>query len=187
MKKLYDPFYYVYLLLRFVFVVLRENIYKHFKKEVIDKVRVMRRNSLETKKIKEIMVIGIDFDGTCVDHKYPYIGKDIPHCIETLKMLVEKGNQLILYTMRSHKEKEPNALQSTLDDAVMWFQQNNIPLYGVNNNPTQHQWTISPKVYCNLYIDDAALGIPLMFEVGYTRPFVNWLEVQKLLKKKNIL
>ena len=34
------------------------------------------------------MIIAVDFDGTIVEHKYPYIGKEIPFAIDTLKKLV---------------------------------------------------------------------------------------------------
>lgn len=57
------------------------------------------------------MKIGIDFDGTCVTHDYPRIGKDIG-AVPVLKELVERGHKLILNTMRSGKE---------LEDAVEWF------------------------------------------------------------------
>jgi hypothetical protein len=63
-----------------------------------------------------------------------------------------------------------------LEDAVYWFNQNNIPLWGVNANPDQHTWTTSPKPYAHLYIDDAALGVPLV-HVENERPFVDWTAV----------
>lgn len=115
------------------------------------------------------MTIAIDFDGTCVTHDYPKIGKDIG-AVPVLKKLVYKNHKLILYTMRSGDE---------LNDAVNWFKDNNIPLYG----PTQDEWTSSPKCYANLYIDDAALGIPLAFDksIDTNRPFVDWNKVEKLL------
>ena len=46
------------------------------------------------------MIICVDFDGTCVSHAYPDIGDDIG-AIPVLKAMVEAGNLLILYTMRS--------------------------------------------------------------------------------------
>ena len=85
------------------------------------------------------MIIAIDFDGTCVTHEYPKIGKDIG-AIPVLKKLLKNGNNIILYTMRSGKE---------LIDAVDWFNKNEISLYGVNTNPSQSSWTLSPKVYAN--------------------------------------
>jgi hydroxymethylpyrimidine pyrophosphatase-like HAD family hydrolase len=46
------------------------------------------------------MIIAIDFDGTCVTHEFPKVGKDI-NAVPVLKALVENGHQLVLFTMRS--------------------------------------------------------------------------------------
>jgi hypothetical protein len=122
------------------------------------------------------MIIAIDFDGTCVTHDYPKIGKDIGS-IPYLKKLVKNEHQLILYTMRSGKE---------LEDAINWFYENNILLYSIQKDPNQISWTSSNKCYANLYIDDAALGIPLIENV-HSKPYVDWEKVNLLLIKKNIL
>jgi hypothetical protein len=120
------------------------------------------------------MYIAIDFDGTCVTHEYPRVGKDIG-AVPVLKKLTDSGHQLILNTMRSGDE---------LADAIQWFIDNDIPLYGVNENPTQKSWTASPKVYAHLYIDDAALGCPLMFNNAVSnRPFVNWELVDQYIDR----
>ena len=64
------------------------------------------------------------------------------------------------------------------------FIDNDIPLFGANENPTQKSWTTSPKVHANLYIDDAALGCPLIFDHAISsRPFVNWVMVEEILEK----
>jgi len=124
------------------------------------------------------LIIAVDFDGTCVTHDYPAVGKDIG-AVPILKRLAEAGHQLILWTMRSGKE---------LDDAVRWFADNGIPLYGINFNPKQKSWTSSPKAYAQLYIDDAACGCPLTYELTLSdRPFVSWDGVEKYLLHKNIL
>ena len=117
------------------------------------------------------VVIAVDFDGTCVTHDYPYIGSDIG-AVPVLKELVDAGYNLVLNTMRSGRLEK---------DAVKWFKENNIPLYGVNCNPDQKSWTSSPKVFADLYIDDAALGIPLKISPTSTRPFVDWVAVRELL------
>ena len=57
----------------------------------------------------------------------------------------------------------------------------------VNNNPEQRSWTQSPKVFANLYIDDAALGIPLKTLPTATRPFVDWQAVREMLVKEGYL
>ncbi len=118
------------------------------------------------------MIIAIDFDGTCVAHEYPEIGRDIG-AVPVLKELIKEGHQLILFTMRGGE---------CLSKAVGWFDKNDIELYGINTNPAQSEWTDSPKAYAELYIDDAGLNIPLvrMAKTG-TRDYVDWAEVRKIL------
>lgn len=124
------------------------------------------------------MIIAVDFDGTCVTHDYPNIGKDIG-AVPVLKELVENGHKIILYTMRCDKE---------LKEAVQWFESNDIPLFGINENLTQRKWTKSPKIYAHLYIDDAALGVPLILDEGMSnRPFVDWKAVKVLLQNTGVL
>ena len=125
------------------------------------------------------MTIAIDFDGTCVTHEYPNIGREVEGCVDVLKELVREGHKLILYTMRSGKH---------LEDAVDWFKEHGIPLWGINKNPTQSAWTKSPKIYANLYIDDAACGCPLIYDKSKAcRPFVDWDAVKIILLRNGFL
>ncbi len=123
------------------------------------------------------MIIAVDFDGTCVTHEYPNMGKDIG-AEPILKALVASGHKIILLTMRDSLE---------LEDAVKWFSDREIPLFGINDNPEQYVWTSSPKVYAQLYIDAAALGCPLIhpvrpeFSMFSSRPYVNWSAVAQML------
>ncbi len=139
------------------------------------------------------MTIAIDFDGTCVTHEFPRLGKDIG-AVPVLKELVDIGHHLILFTMRSDiSYAESNegemliAPGNYLTDAINWFKRHNIPLYGIQQNPTQHTWTTSPKVYADLYIDDSALGCPLTMSLEEPRPFVDWIKVREILKKSGYL
>ena len=116
------------------------------------------------------MKIAIDFDGTCVDHKYPNIGVDAPDAVRTLKKLVAAGHQLILYTMRHGQE---------LNDAVRWFGERAIKLHGVQRDPQQDAWTGSPKCYAEIYVDDAAFGAPLITLAKFARPCINWMKVRQ--------
>lgn len=125
------------------------------------------------------MIIAVDFDGTCVTHDYPNIGKDIGS-VPILKEL-SKNHKLILYTMRSSKN-------GTLQEAIDWFVENDIPLFGIQKNPSQKIWTDSPKAYAEIYIDDAALGCPLIEDLTLSdRPFVDWKIVKKILMDRKIL
>lgn len=117
------------------------------------------------------MIIAIDFDGTCVVHRYPKIGQDIG-AVPVIRKISAAGHSIILWTMRSGKE---------LQDAVDWFASHNIPLFGINENPEQKSWTSSPKQYAQIYIDDAALGAPL--KNGY----IDWVEVEKELIRRGVL
>ena len=139
------------------------------------------------------MTINIDFDGTVSTHDFPRVGKDIG-AQKVLKKLVEKGHQLILFTMRHDTPDSMDEYYQIkpgnryLTDAINWFKDNNIPLYGIQSNPTQLMWTTSPKSYAELLIDDTALGCPLKYDLSISnRPFVDWIEVEKLLIKQNIL
>ena len=114
------------------------------------------------------MIIAIDFDGTCVKHAYPKIGEDIG-AVPVLKEMVKNGHQLVLNTMRSG---------ALLNEAVNWFESNGIKLSGANHTPGQATWTSSPKVYANVYIDDAALGCPTTMD-NNENIYVDWKIVAK--------
>jgi len=129
------------------------------------------------------MKIAVDFDGTVVTHEYPGIGKDVG-AVPVLKRFVKDGHKIILNTMRSGV---------SLYAAIGWFASNEIPLYGINEDPDQKSWTESPKAYANIYIDDAALGVPLLYPVkGFlpgedhveARPYVDWVKVEELFYKE---
>ena len=105
-------------------------------------------------------LIAVDFDGTVVTHAYPEIGDDAG-AVAVLKELTDNGCRLILYTMRSG---------ALLDKAVKWFRDREIPLYAINENPSQQRWTSSPKIHADLYIDDSNLGCPIRFGRWRTGP-----------------
>jgi hypothetical protein len=138
------------------------------------------------KEIKDL-VIAVDFDGTCVSHEFPKVGREIG-AVRVLKRLTEAGAKLILWTMRSDArvaefDRKGRRLENPnpLTDAIKWFEKHEIPLWGVQRNPTQDEWTASPKAYANLYIDDAALGCPLKAGLPGERPHVDWEAVEALL------
>ena len=113
-------------------------------------------------------LIAVDFDGTVVTHAYPEIGDDAG-AVAVLKELTDNGCRLILYTMRSG---------ALLDKAVKWFRDREIPLYAINENPSQQRWTSSPKIHADLYIDDSNLGCPIRFVDGVKRPVADWTKIR---------
>jgi hypothetical protein len=123
-------------------------------------------------------IIAVDFDGTCVEHNYPAIGMEVEGAVDVLRTLNKRGHRIILNTMRSGEK---------LDAAVKWFRDRKVELWAVNRNPEQEEWTSSPKVYADLYIDDSALGCPIMFIDGLRKPVVKWSKVRTLLENDGIL
>lgn len=121
------------------------------------------------------MIIAVDFDGTIVEHAYPKMGFPVPLALPVLHKLQKLGHKLILNTMRCGVE---------LTRAVEYCREFNIEFWAVNENPEQSSWTESPKLYANLYIDDAAVGCPLIYPPGGRRPYVDWTEVVKHLSER---
>ena len=114
------------------------------------------------------MRIGIDFDGTLAKDAFPNVGEEIPYAFSTLKRWQKEGHQLVLWTVRSG---------SPLDDAVDFIRRKGIDLYGINAVPGQEEHSTSPKIHCDIYVDDKAIGCPLTVpERG--KPYVDWLEVE---------
>ena len=123
------------------------------------------------------MIVGVDFDGTVVEHQYPDIGAPVPGALDALRECIEKGDRLILWTVRSGQ---------SLTDAAHYLSDEKIELFGVNMNPEQPAGA-SRKVFCDVYVDDAAIGCPLIYPVsssiasplfnGNRRPYVDWKQV----------
>lgn len=127
--------------------------------------------------MNESIAIAVGFDGVCVTHNYPYMGINIG-AQDVLKRLVENGHRVILDTLRSGKK---------LDEAVKWFNDNNIMLYGINENPNQKQWSSSPKVYAHIYINVDGVGCPVIHPPSPQKPYVDWQEVEEILYLKGLL
>lgn len=123
-------------------------------------------------------IIAVDFDGTIVAHAYPAIGRANPHALPVLRRITEAGHKLILWTMRDGDR---------LIEAVDYCNSQGITFWGVNTNPDQVAWTSSPKAYAPIYIDDAALGCPLIFDKGTNRNMVNWHAIETMLTRLGIL
>lgn len=138
------------------------------------------------------MEIAVDFDGTCVTHEFPKVGQNVG-AEHVLRKLVSAGHNLILYMMRSDRpDNTPTDREDIEDvtgmflrDAIAWFEKHEIPLYGIQQNPKQG-WTTSPKCYAHMYIDDAALGCPLVYH-KHARPYVDWKEVEKILTVSGVI
>ena len=121
--------------------------------------------------------ICVDFDGTIVDNRFPNIGTESPGAFLWLLKFQELGAKIILFTMRSDEptDMSGNLLNRlVLTEAVEYIQSNGINLYGINENPSQASWTSSPKAHGDIYIDDLAVGCPIIQPEGFYRPCVDW-------------
>lgn len=114
---------------------------------------------IRTERLTMSTVIAVDFDGTVVEHRFPEVGPEAAGAAEWLLKFVEAGAQIILWTVRSDYRSAWS--DDFLADAVKWFRDRGIQLYGVNHNRDQGAWSGSPKVYANVIIDDTAIGCPL--------------------------
>jgi hypothetical protein len=118
---------------------------------------------------EEEMKIAVDFDGTCVKNNWPDSCKleDIG-AIPVLKMIANKGHEIILFTCRKNEK---------LEVAIKWFNDNEIPF-------TLPDWKEKP--YYDLLIDDHAFGAPLN-HVHNGEPFINWDGVRSIFIREEII
>lgn len=123
------------------------------------------------------MDILIDFDGTCVTHEFPLVGKDIG-AAQVLRDLVSNGHRLVLFTMRAE--------DCSIQPAIDWFAENGIALYAVQRHLEQHKFTSSPKALGDLMIDDTALGVQL-YSCRLSRDCVDWQWAAAKLQRRGLL
>lgn len=123
------------------------------------------------------MDILIDFDGTCVTHEFPLVGKNIG-AAQVLRDLVSNGHRLVLFTMRAE--------DCSIQPAIDWFAENGIALYAVQRHPEQHKFTSSPKALGDLMIDDTALGVKL-YSCRLSRDCVDWQWAAAELQRRGLL
>jgi len=100
---------------------------------------------------KQSLIIAIDFDGTIVEHRYPFIGRIRPFAFQTMEALQINGHRLILWSHRSGQK---------LDEAVKFCRYHGIEFYAVNKNYPEEEWdeNDSRKILADIYIDDRNLG-----------------------------
>ena len=133
---------------------------------------------------KEIQIT-LDFDNTCALEDFPLVGADVPYAVEVLKRLVSNGVTLILWTCRQNEQ---------LKDAVEWFKRNDIPLFGVNEDPQPDKtlaalYGIPRKIVGQFNIDDRNLGCPTIDieSNGKVYTVVDWRKLEETLKEKGLI
>jgi hydroxymethylpyrimidine pyrophosphatase-like HAD family hydrolase len=99
-------------------------------------------------------ILALDFDGTLVEHRYPYIGELKVKTLEYVKEKQSKGWKVILWTCRSGEE---------LEEAIKFCNDLGLTLDAVNDNIEDVKnsgWEeFSPKVFADIYLDDRCINV----------------------------
>lgn len=109
-------------------------------------------------------IYAVDFDGTLCENRWPSIGEPNMELIRFLKTEQEKGNKVILYTMREDE---------LLEEAEEWlFSEFDFLPDAVNDNlkeQKEHFGNNPRKVYADVYIDDHNAKYGICFDLPYRR------------------
>lgn len=146
----------------------------------------------------------IDFDGTCVPNLPESGFTEVDTGAErVLKRLVLSGHKLILWTCRNSSRNNPYnyiggrfRTETSLEEAVRWFKERDIPLYSVNENPEEEGIIgYARKALGDFIIDDTSIGIPIVtgvceyvsYDTGeiktVTTTCVDWSSVERILEQ----
>lgn len=124
-------------------------------------------------------VIAFEFDGVCVENLYPSIGRPLPGALNMLRRMAAADHKLVLWTIRCGK---------SLDDAIVWFREQGIPLFSVNELPGQYHHNQSPKVMADIVLDSRAIGVPLLKTLTSNRHrHLDWIAVEPELYDLGLL
>lgn len=98
------------------------------------------------------MIIAVDFDGVLCENKFPEIGTPKYEVISLVRQLIDKGNEVVLWTTRNGEE---------LAKAVEWSADYGLHFCNVNGPAPSNEEkyrdkypTQSRKIYADVYIDD---------------------------------
>ena len=112
--------------------------------------------------------LGIDFDGTIVEHEFPKIGKAKKGAIKAIQALDKAGFKIVINTVRSNRQVNPDC-DKLIQDMEDWLKENKVPYDEV--------WRGEGKPFCHIFLDDSAI------------PFTDWAQALTvlitLLKKGN--
>lgn len=131
------------------------------------------------------MIIYLDFDGTCVEHEFPNIGRENFGCIPVIKKLINAGHTIILNTYRietgdGHAQMAIDWLMYRLDDdypfPAVCSKKNPPPLWDWNRISENHV----------MFIDDQASRMPLKSAVMTNGKMVDWDYLDKEFEQRGI-
>lgn len=127
---------------------------------VYTKLDAEEETSPMTYKAKISLILAIDFDGTIVEHKFPYIGKLLPGAKETINKWKDEGHRIIIWTCRNMVEPAyPEIEDATIFGAKRFLDENGIKYDAINSDVESVPFYIQArKVFADIYIDDRNLG-----------------------------
>ena len=158
-------------------------------------------------KLNGSLVIGVDFDNTCVIDEWPYVGASVPGATEVLKEIIKNGHELILFTQRTANYPEccpelavyadtfgynEDGTVDLLTPALEWFEQNvGQEIFDVNKNGLWEEMCDDHgrKIFMDLLIDDHNVGME--FEEAINRfgaecRIVDWKFVDQWLVERGV-
>ena len=131
------------------------------------------------------MQIFLDFDGTVVEHYYPLIGAYNPGCKEVISKLQQAGHEVILNTYRVEIEGE------SLKQALLFLYTLGLPIAITQKTNTKIHpptWNIEEAIENGkLFIDDIAIGIPLIDAPVSGGKMVDWKKIKHELENYKII
>lgn len=146
----------------------------------------------------------IDFDGTCIPSlPEPGLCEIDTGAERVLTKIVQAGHKIVLWTCRNNSIDNPFNIrpeESSLEEAIRWFKERHIPLYGVNGYKEERELIgKSRKLFGEFLIDDTSIGTPLIwgeieyvsYETGEIKKdytyCVDWNVIETILKNNNII
>lgn len=131
-------------------------------------------------KANDNFTVGVDFDGTVVKNEFPEVGLEVHDAVQSLEYMRDKGWNIVLHTARCG---------IYLNAAIKWFRDRDIPLYGINCTPDQQKFLkghavaeYGVKPHCHAFIDDSAIGAPVMVRSDMLKPYIDWRVAMNWLK-----
>lgn len=117
------------------------------------------------KEIRRPIILGIDFDGTIVEHEFPSIGSLKPMAKTVINQLHSEGYQIVIWTCRAGQYEQD--VRDFLTANEIWFDK-------INENSDYVEFDTGRKIYGDLYIDDRGIFVD--------NRAIDWLEVYRYIK-----
>ena len=137
------------------------------------------------------MKIYLDFDGTCVEHKYPEIGYPNPGALKIISRLQKANHEIILNTYRADLDNimKNNTVQDALNylnfnpeiklELIFRWEKNKLA-------PPDWGWDFINKTQ-TMFIDDIAYGIPLIKCNIIDGNMVDWNTLETQFEENGII